>query len=439
MGRGARFQFLRLITALVGVVRVPSRRIFGNTRQRSSGKWQALITEDGRRKSLGTFDSRRSADLAIAGYQSGATDSVWAGGSLESISFRDWATDWLQHKHDLKPASRSSYKSLLKNHLLPAFGDLRLRDVTPTAVRRWYSALAIEKPSTAVGSYRVLRAIFKTALRESVIAESPCQLVGAGTDRSPAREIPTVAEVHELTMAMPTNLRAAVALAAWGTLRLGEILALERADIDLVARRVSITKTLGEIGSRRESVPLGTPKSDAGIRAIHLPGSVLPLLAHHMEHFVGSAPDSPLFTGTTGKHLWQKAVRRAWHSAIESVGVPHLHFHDLRHFAATMAGQAGATPSELMARGGWSSPQMVARYQHATEARDRSIADLLDVMAIQEESPLDEQESRPIAPVPKNESRHCTKKPTATSEFGGPPGSRSRHLRIKSPLLFRMS
>jgi hypothetical protein len=82
---------------------------------------------------------------------------------------------------------------------------------------------------------------------------------------------------------------------------------------------------------------------------------------------------------------------------------------------------------------------MVARYQHATEERDRYIADLLDVIAMQQESLLDEPESRPIAPVSKNESRHCPKKPTATSESGGPPGSRSRHLRIKSPLLFRMS
>ena len=82
---------------------------------------------------------------------------------------------------------------------------------------------------------------------------------------------------------------------------------------------------------------------------------------------------------------------------------------------------------------------MVARYKHATDERDRNIADALDAIATQPELPLDEQESRPIAPVSKNDSRHCSKKPPATSESGGPPGSRSRHLRIKSPLLFRMS
>jgi integrase len=109
---------------------------------------------------------------------------------------------------------------------------------------------------------------------------------------------------------MPAKLRAGVVLAAWGALRIGEILALEKADIDLVAGRVSISKTLGEIGSRKVEVPLGTPKSEAGVRSVHPPPSVIPELSHHhMEQFVGQAPNSPLFTGSTGKHLWQKAFR----------------------------------------------------------------------------------------------------------------------------------
>ena len=239
---------------------MPKRRSFGNARLRRSGKWQALVTVDGQRKSLGTFDSRKSADLAIATYQSGAADSVGADGPCESTPFRDWAIDWLEHKHEIKPASRSNYNSILKNHLLPAFGDLQLGEVSPTQVRQWYSSLATQKPSIADASYRLLRAIFNTAMRESVISDSPCKVVGAGTDHSPERNIPTISQVHALTRAMPANLRAGIALAAWGTLRLGEILALERADIDLASGRVSVTKTLGEIGSRRETVPPGDSK-----------------------------------------------------------------------------------------------------------------------------------------------------------------------------------
>jgi integrase len=52
-----------------------------------------------------------------------------------------------------------------------------------------------------------------------------------------------------------------------------------------------------------------------------------------------------------------------------------LHFHDLRHVAATLAAETGAGVKEIMYRIGHSSPQAALRYQHATQRRDRSIAD----------------------------------------------------------------
>jgi Phage integrase family len=58
-----------------------------------------------------------------------------------------------------------------------------------------------------------------------------------------------------------------------------------------------------------------------------------------------------------------------------------LRSHDLRHFAGTTAAAAGASTKEVMARGGWSSPQMALRYEHATEERDRFIAHALEALS----------------------------------------------------------
>ena len=43
-----------------------------------------------------------------------------------------------------------------------------------------------------------------------------------------------------------------------------------------------------------------------------------------------------------------------------------------------MAAAAGASTKEVMARGGWSSPQMALRYEHATQDRERFIARALE-------------------------------------------------------------
>ena len=417
-----------------GVSTLPGKkRYYGSIRKRHSGKWQVLISgRDRKRYSLGTFATKKEAELCLAEHQTNSSDTGWRSRSRGMSLFEEFATDWLADKTELRPSSRSHYNSIVKNHLLPAFGNLRLCDVSPTEVRRWYGALAQDKVGIADASYRVLRAIFNAALKERVLDESPCTLRGAGSDHSEARQIPSVEQVHRLVRAMPEKLRAGVILAAWGTLRLGEILALERADVDLSTGRVRVTKSLSEHGSRRTNVTYGPTKSKAGVRTIYLPHPVRIQLAHHLEHFVAERPDAPLFTGTTGKHLWQKAFRRPWVQAREIVGLPQLHVHDLRHFAATMAGQAGATTSELMARGGWSSVSMVARYQHASEDRDRVIAAAMNDLAA--DNFTDQlEESRPVAPDHQSEPRHCSKKPTVTSDNGGPPGSRSRHLGIKSP------
>ena len=62
------------------------------------------------------------------------------------------------------------------------------------------------------------------------------------------------------------------------------------------------------------------------------------------------------------------------------MGVEHLHLHDLRHLAGTLAATTGAGTKELMYRLGHASPQAALRYQHATKARDVAIADAMDVL-----------------------------------------------------------
>ena len=70
----------------------------------------------------------------------------------------------------------------------------------------------------------------------------------------------------------------------------------------------------------------------------------------------------------------EKALRRAFEKALEVMGRDDLTFHDLRHTAATLAAQNGATTAELMARMGHTTAQMAMRYQHASAERDQQLA-----------------------------------------------------------------
>jgi len=103
-----------------------------------------------------------------------------------------------------------------------------------------------------------------------------------------------------------------------------------------------------------------------------------------------------------------------------------MHFHDLRHFAGTVAAQAGATTRDLMARGGWSSPQMVVRYMHTSEERDAHLASERDRLT---------ESSRPFASEAKDKDKSLTPKPSSTSDFSGAGGDRTHDQGIMSPML----
>jgi hypothetical protein len=130
-------------------------------------------------------------------------------------------------------------------------------------------------------------------------------------------------------------------LAPYGS---GEILALQRLNIDLVAGTVNVTKALSDLGSREE-IQFAPTKSDAGVREVHLPESALVHIAHHMEHFVDSDPDAFVLTGATGQPLWRTALRRHWSAAREAVGCQQC-------FSTTSATSPESWPHKLEPRRG---------------------------------------------------------------------------------------
>ena len=84
-----------------------------------------------------------------------------------------------------------------------------------------------------------------------------------------------------------------------------------------------------------------------------------------------------MFAGPKGGHLRRSNFRAIWVEARLSVGLPDLHFHDLRHTGGTLSAATGASLKELMARLGHSSVRAAMMYQHATRDRDKAIAKAL--------------------------------------------------------------
>src|SRR5689334_3069278 len=160
--------------------------------------------------------------------------------------------------------------------------------------------------------------------------------------------------------------RAMVLVAAFATLRWGEVTALRRRDVapDGSWIRVSVAHT--EVTG--QGIVVGPPKSRAGVRTVVIPDAIRPDVVLHLATYVDSRPDALVFTGPKGG-----ALRRAhfnnltrWVETVRGLGVPGLHFHDLRHTGNHLAAQTGASTKDLMARMGHDDMRAALIYQRAT-------------------------------------------------------------------------
>jgi integrase len=276
------------------------------------------------------------------------------------------------------PRYRETCERNLRLHLAP-LRDVPLRAITPAVVREWYAAAMRGKGGRAsiAQSYRFLRAVLTTAVRDGVIAKNPCQIPGAGADRAKERPVATPAQVAALIEAITPRYRAAVLLAAWCGLRRGEVLGLHPADVDLTAATVTVRRSRVELLAEPQAFD-ADPKTDAGKRTITVPPHVLPILASHMDTWAG---EDRVFIGRDGRPMRGDAVRQAFDRARRKAGMPGFRFHDLRHTGQTLAAATGATIKDLMRRLGHASPVASYRYLHAVDGRDAEIAAALSDLA----------------------------------------------------------
>lgn len=353
----------------------PRSRQFGTVRKLPSGRYQALYWKDGTRHST-IFLTQRDATRHLSTVEADVLRGNWANPQTGRVRFGEYAERWLERR-DLRESTRAKYRYLLDKHLLPTFSDVPLAKLDPGQIAEWHAPLRRHHPSTAAGAYRLLATICNSAVHEKKLPRSPCEIKGASTEDSPKRPTATVAELQAAIDAAPERFRCALLLAAWGQLRRGEVLGLQRRDINLKTGSVTVQRgwTLTSAGK----TVLDEPKTKAGKRTVHLPAQAREAVEAHLDRFVGPEPTAWLFA-RGAMPVYPRTFLRAWVKARQAVGRPDLHLHDLRHSGLTWVAQSGATVAELMRRARHASPVAAMRYQHAADERDRALADALGRM-----------------------------------------------------------
>ncbi|MFF7929335.1 tyrosine-type recombinase/integrase [Streptomyces mirabilis] len=370
-----------------------NRRNFGSVRQLTSGRWQVRYRDPETgllRPAEKTYATKTDAQVALTHIEADITRGQWADPDAGAVNFADYATAWLRDRK-LADRTRERNESVMRLHITPTFGAGSIADVTTARVRSWRGKLlaaGVGEP-TVVKAYQLLRALMNTAVDDEMIRRNPCRIKGADSYDVPERPVLSVAEVFGVADAIGRRYRLLVLLAAFTTLRFGELAALRRRDIDLAGRLVVVRRAQAELQDGRLFDK--APKSAAGVRTVSFPGELVDAITLHLEYYAAAGQDGHVFVGPQGGQLRRSNFRDDWVKARKDAGVTaELHFHDLRHTGNTLASTAGASTRELMTRMGHSSSRAALIYQHMTSDRDRAIADRLGAMIRDGEGDLSE-------------------------------------------------
>lgn len=369
--------------------RARSRGSFGTVERLPSGRFRAKYTgPDGRRHAAPkTFLTKTEGRDWLALRQSEIIRKAWkppegAQAVVVVPTFATFAAQWVANR-DLKPRTRDHYGKLLTNHLLPRFGTLRLSDIHAEEVRTWHAEMNDRgTPTLRAHCYGLLRAILHTAVSDRLIDFNPCVVRGAGKARRVHKIRPaTPDELVTIAGAMPSGYGLMILLGGWCALRYGECTALVRSDMELSVDAAVIHIDRGVVNVGGEWI-VSTPKTQTSIRDVSVPPHLVPVIREHLAEHVGRGRDALLFPAPNiGGHLAGGTFKKWFHKARAAAGRDDLRYHDLRHTGAVLAAATGASLAELMSRLGHSSVDAAMRYQHASQQRDREIAELLSKIA----------------------------------------------------------
>ncbi len=278
--------------------------------------------------------------------------------------------EYLELERNLSPHTLRAYRGdlerfvtfLARDYLNVRPADLRPEEVETAAVRAFLAAMTREGLArrSQGRALSAVKSLFRFACLQGRLAANPASSVRTPKQEKPLPrhlrpgEIERLIEAPQVDEPFGRRDRALLELLYATGLRVGELVSLDRDDVDLTAR---VLRVLGK-GSKERMVPFGRAAAEAlaawlrdwdEVRSRRKPAD----------------DDEPVFLNNRGGRLGDRSVRRIVDRYTAAAGVPAgVHPHTLRHTFATHLLEEGADLRTIQELLGHSSLATTQRYTH---------------------------------------------------------------------------
>jgi integrase len=268
------------------------------------------------------------------------------------VKVEEYLDRWLSDsvRDTVRPGTFRDYEWLIRRHIKPTLGRVKLKSLTPVHARRLYR----EKLDSGLSSRTVnyihvtLHKALKQAVNDGLIPRNVTDAVKAPRPIKKEVQSFTPDQAHVfLEAARGDRLEALYVIAITTGLRQGELLGLRWTDIDLDSGKLAVRRVLvaGSVGSKAGPA-FDAPKNNKSRRTVKLVGPAVEALKRHKaaqnaERLkLGSLwkDHGLVFPNRVGKPMdHNNLYKRDFKKMLKKAELPNaFRFHDLRHTCATL-------------------------------------------------------------------------------------------------------
>jgi integrase len=347
------------------------------TERHGHGKrWRARYRAPDSTELSESFARRTEAQAFLTTMEADKISGRWRDPRLGKTPFHDWARQCLDTRLNLRGATKARDESLVRNHVIPAFGRTPISQISRSDIQAWIAALSPRySPATVRECYRLLGGIMREAVDHRMIPESPCRRISLPRPERAERRFLSPSEVETLVNEFEERHRALVYTAVYLGPRWEELAGLKRANLELLRRQLRIVGTIERVAGSYRYVE--ETKTKASRRTLRIPAFLVDILARHLE----IAPESEyVFPAPSGGFLrYDNFRRRSWQPAVWRAGLWPLTFHELRHTAAALTINQGADVLQIQRRLGHDDVRTTLNlYGHLFPNREDDLNDALE-------------------------------------------------------------
>lgn len=311
------------------------------------GKWCAVVElNDGGKRRRKTFNARTKREAELRAYEYVDRNPVFVESEIVSDAVKNYIAE---RRNVMSPSTLKGYTQFYSHYILDTpFGNTDLSKITQSDCQRFVNELSTYLSPKSV---RNIYSLAKAAITEH--NQNFNARVTMPQNKVVERHIPTDQDIARLLGLCTHNQKVAIYLAAFGTLRRGEICALKYRDIDKNVVHVHSDMVKGVDGWHYKEIP----KTASSDRRVPLPDFVI-------EEIGEGKPDDFIYPYVPNR------ITKDFDKLRAKLGLD-CRFHDLRHYAASMMHAIGIPDQYIMERGGWSS-DAVLKSVYRNTLKDKS-------------------------------------------------------------------